>query len=137
MKSIIRQVNKMIRADVFIAALLFSTSSIFLSTSCIWASGKSSPPGRSVAGKAEELVWIGKPDEATSCGVGSGIELDAMANQLKASGIKVMEKRKIHDSKARIAMCGIDKGTMNGFLIPKSDAAKASSLGFKILQDKF
>lgn len=79
----------------------------------------------------EESIWVGKSDSAISCQKSRGIELDKMSADLALASVKVLAKRKLHDGKMRIQMCGVDKGDMNGFLIPKKDLEKALALGFK------
>jgi hypothetical protein len=75
-------------------------------------------------------VWVGKSDQATSCNTNPGISLDAMATELAQAGIKSFDKQKFHDSQLHIQMCGADKGTMNVYLIEKTQLQKAVSLGF-------
>ena len=81
----------------------------------------------------QERIWVGKNDTATSCNINSGISLDEMSRDLGRGAIKVFEKKKVPDSQPRIAMCGVDKGTVNGFLILKKDLPKAEALGFKAI----
>lgn len=80
---------------------------------------------------SEDTVWVGKSDQAKSCEKNRGLEIDQMGAALEANGVKVYAKRKLHDGKMRIQMCGIDKGDMNGFLIAKKDLEKATSQGFQ------
>lgn len=80
---------------------------------------------------SKDLIWVGKSDEAKSCEKNKGIEIDQMESDLKGAGIVVLNKKKIHDDKMRIQMCGTDKGTLNGYQIDKKYLEKAISLGFK------
>ena len=84
---------------------------------------------------AATSIWVVKNDQAKSCEKGSGIALSAMEKELKLAGIKVLQKKKIHDGKMHIEMCGAEKGTKNGYLIGKKDADKAvKGLGFQPVQ---
>lgn len=91
----------------------------------------SADPQQTSTAAQEETVWVGKSDSAISCQKTRGIEIDKMASNLTAADIKIYAKRKLHDGKMRIQMCGVDKGDMNGFLIPKKDLEKAVALGFQ------
>ena len=79
---------------------------------------------------ASESVWVGKPDGAQSCGIREGAAMDIDAGELKKAGIPVLESKKGHDGKMHTQVCGAVAGTLNLFRIPKSDSAKAVSLGF-------
>lgn len=77
-----------------------------------------------------DSVWVGKSDKAISCAKQRGIDVDDMAKELIGGQVQVLAKKKLHDSKMRIQMCGVDKGDMNGYLISKKDLDKAKELGF-------
>lgn len=115
----------MTRHSFFIAiltiALIYAVSS--------WGMGKKALTTSSETPDST-TQWVGKSDAAKSCEK-SAISLDTMANELKKKDVQVFAKKKVHDGKMRIQMCGADKGDMNGFLISKKDLEKAKSLGFE------
>lgn len=78
----------------------------------------------------DEMIWVGKGDNSQSCSTEPGISLETMNKELQKAGVRVADKKKLQDSKMRIAMCGVDKGTLNVFLIRKEDLTKALTLGF-------
>lgn len=120
---------------------LFTIALVLVLTSC-QAPGKKTPDAQgspatssavSAGAAGDEFVWVGKSDEAKSCESDGGIELYTMENDLKTAGVKVLDKKKFHDNKMRIQMCGADKGTWNGFRISKKDVDKAKTKGFELL----
>ena len=131
--------NGPVRARTFPMRTLFATMSLLaLSATCSLAAGKSSHSTHATESQAsantlqapDEMVWVGKSDNAQSCSTTPGISLDLMNKELQGAGVRVAEKKKLQDSKMRIAMCGVDKGVLNVFLIKKSDMPKALTLGF-------
>jgi hypothetical protein len=81
----------------------------------------------------QDSIWVGKTDDAKSCGTAKPVTLDQAAADFAATNIQFFQKKKIHDGKMRIQMCGTDKGDMNGFLISKKDLQRAEALGFKAM----
>lgn len=84
-----------------------------------------------------DAIWVGKSDQARSCGEVKGVDIDSMGSDLTSKGIKILTRKKIPDGKVRIQMCGADKGDMNGYLIAKKDLEKAKELGFQILPGNY
>jgi hypothetical protein len=88
------------------------------------------------AASTEDSVWVGKSDGSKSCEK-DAVSLDASARELKGAEVKILAKKKLHDGKMRIQSCGADKGTLNGFLIPKSDLEKAQHAGYDPIPDSY
>jgi hypothetical protein len=117
--------------QITILALIFITPALAMSKKAPDAS----PAPAVVTAQPADSVWVGKSDESKSCGTERPVALDAMEAELLHADIKIFAKKKLHDTKMRIQMCGIDKGDLNGFLIAKKDLDKAVGLGFKPVID--
>lgn len=89
----------------------------------------------SAAAKGEDRIWITRPDGSLQCDQKSeGASHDSVAEareQLTKKGVHVIEAKKSNDGRIRAQVCGISTGNETSFLIPKSDLAKAKSLGFE------
>lgn len=87
------------------------------------------------AAKGEDRVWITRPDGSLQCDQKSeGAAHDPVAEareQLTKKGVHVIESKKSNDGRIRAQVCGISTGNETSFLIPKSELAKAKSLGFE------
>lgn len=77
-----------------------------------------------------ESIWVSKNDGSVSCEKKSGVSLSEMAKELQTKGVKILNQQKIFDKKMRIAMCGTNKGTANGYQIPKTQKDAAIGAGF-------
>jgi hypothetical protein len=88
------------------------------------------------AASTDDSVWVGKSDGAKSCEK-DAVSLDTSARELKGAEVKILAKKKLHDGKMRIQSCGTDKGTLNGFLIPKADLEKAQQAGYDPIPDSY
>ncbi|MEW6056148.1 MAG: hypothetical protein AB1540_05990 [Bdellovibrionota bacterium] len=127
-----------VRVCLLVSSLLFSASFF---ASCEAAKrqndhGLSTGHGATTTSKqhsTEDTLWVGKSDNAKSCGPEKGISIDIPAQELKTAQIPILAKQKLHDGQMRIQMCGADKGDFNGFLIPKAELEKAKSLGFSVV----
>lgn len=102
-----------------------SLSIIILSLGLLAFSGKSKT--------AQEDVWVSKSDGAMSCKSGSGEGLDKGKSILSTAGIQVLESKKGNDGKARIAMCGVEQGSLNMYRISKEKVSDAQKLGFELV----
>jgi hypothetical protein len=89
------------------------------------------------AASTDDSVWVGKSDGGKSCDTEPAISLDTGAHELKGVEVKILSKKKLHDSKMRIQSCGADKGTLNGFLIPKNELEKAHRAGYDPIPDSY
>lgn len=80
-----------------------------------------------------ETVLVYKPDGTLHCEATEGVSLDAMAEELVQSGISVHARRKSHDGREGIAVCGSPTGGINVYEIAASDLPRALELGFRRL----
>lgn len=120
-----------------LAILLLAQSSPTLYSMSKKAASPPAPEAQVPVPTAPDQIWVGKSDNAKSCAANPGdrgVELDLMAAQLHDAKIQILAKKKLHDHKMRIQMCGTDKGDLNGFLISRKDLEKAKELGFDPLQ---
>ena len=89
------------------------------------------------AAKGEDRVWITRPDGSLQCDEKTaGTPQDPIAiakDQLTKKGVHVIEAKKSNDGRIRAQVCGISTGNETSFLIPKSELAKAKSLGFEAI----
>jgi hypothetical protein len=103
-----------------VPALVFST---FLATAAF------------AAAKTEDRVWITRPDGSLQCDEKTaGTPQDPVVvakEQLTKKGVHVIDAKKSNDGRIRAQVCGISTGNETRFLIPKSELAKAKSLGFE------
>jgi hypothetical protein len=81
--------------------------------------------------KADSAVWVSRSDGATQCGMTPVKSLEADASELQKSGVKVLSSRKGNDGKMHAMACGMPKGFLNVYEIPREDLPKALSLGFQ------
>lgn len=77
-----------------------------------------------------ETVWIARADGGQSCSPDSAQSLDKGAEELKKSGVRVLDSRKGGDGKMHMQMCGAPTGSTNAYLVPREDLPKAAALGF-------
>ena len=80
-----------------------------------------------------EEAYVYKLDGSRHCDKSPGISLDIMANELIDSGIAVSARRKSHDGREGIAVCGKPTGSINVYRIAGSDLARALESGFQRL----
>ncbi len=78
----------------------------------------------------EGAVWIARPDGAESCSTKGAQTLEEGAAELRGKKVRVLDSRKDNDGKMRAAMCGLPQGSLNAYLIPRSEMAQAIAMGF-------
>jgi len=81
--------------------------------------------------KQSETAFVYKPDGSMHCDSARGISLEAMAQELIRNGISIYARRKSHDGREGIAVCGKPTGGINVYEISKSDLSRALQLGFQ------
>ena len=86
-----------------------------------------------VVPSAKDTVWVGQSDGTESCSPQSGTSLSEASKKLKNAHIKLLDSKKGSALKMHVQMCGASKGTMNFFLIPKSNLAEALALGYQVV----
>ena len=82
---------------------------------------------------AAQSTYVYKPDGTRHCETSPGITLDSMAQELIRSGVPVQTRRKSHDGREGIALCGNPTGSINVYEIGESDIPRALELGFQRL----
>lgn len=82
---------------------------------------------------AVETVQVYKADGTRHCEESQGTSLDAMAQELLRNDIAVYSRRKAHDGREGIAVCGKPTGSLNVYGIAASDVPRALELGFQRL----
>jgi len=90
------------------------------------------PASSQQSGKVESAL-VYKPDGTRHCEATQGESLDSMAAELIGSDIAVHSRRKSHDGREGIAVCGSPTGGINVYEIDQSDLPLASQLGFQRL----
>ncbi len=70
-------------------------------------------------------------DGELSCSPGSAQGLLDGSEELKNAGIRFFDSKKGFDGKMHPQMCGVYTGSVNEYLIRRSDLAKALKLGFQ------
>lgn len=78
-------------------------------------------------------VEVYRPDGSRQCEEGSGVPREAMAAELTAAGVRVLDSRTGTDGLMRIAVCGAPTGTIHIFRIEAAGLATAEALGFRPL----
>ena len=86
---------------------------------------------------AADTAYVYKPDDTRHCDTSPGIPLDSMAQELIRSGIAVYTRRKSHDGREGVALCGKPTGSINVYEIAESDLARALELGFQHLDQSW
>lgn len=81
--------------------------------------------------KSGETIWVVRSDGAKSCSPEVTESIDQGAALLRGAQIQVLESRKGSDGMMHAQVCGADTGSLNGYLIQKSDLKRALDLGFK------
>jgi len=80
-----------------------------------------------------ETAFVYKPDGTLHCDTNRGISLEAMAQELIRNDISIVTRRKAHDGREGIAVCGKPTGSINVYEIAKPDLSQALQLGFQRL----
>jgi hypothetical protein len=80
-----------------------------------------------------QAAYVYKPDGTRHCDASPEVSLDSMAEELIRSGIPVHMRRKSHDGREGVAVCGNPTGSINVYEIGESDVPKALELGFRHL----
>ena len=91
------------------------------------------PHSFAVAAKAEESVWVTRPDGSESCETGADTaeSLEKGRRILRQAKIKVLAAKKGDDGKFHVQVCGAPTGGLSEYLIPKKQLEKALILGFQ------
>jgi len=79
-------------------------------------------------------AYVYKPDGTRHCDETAGVAIESMAQELVRAGISVHTRRKSHDGREGIAVCGSPTGSINVFEIEASDVPRAIELGFRRLE---
>lgn len=82
-----------------------------------------------------QQVKIYKYAGVRQCEADSGISLEDMQNELSDAGIDVICAAVGNDGKSYITLCGADTGTINTYVIKRSNLSDAEQLGFKPLSE--
>ena len=77
-----------------------------------------------------ETAYVYKPDGTQHCDMTKGASLDSMARELLDRDIAVYARRKSHDGREGMALCGNPTGGINVYEIAKADLSEALKLGF-------
>lgn len=80
-----------------------------------------------------ETAYVYKPDGTLHCDPSPEVTLESMAEELIRSGIRVRTRRKSHDGREGVAVCGNPTGSINVYEIDATDLPKALGLGFQQL----
>lgn len=90
-------------------------------------------PAWSVRADEVETAFVYKADGTRHCDATPDTSLDSMAEELIRSGIPVHARRKSHDGREGVAVCGEPTGGINVYEIARSDLPRALRLGFRQL----
>jgi len=83
--------------------------------------------------RAETYVWVYKPDKSVQC-ESDGRSLDDDQTVLDQLGVRVGTRRKTGDGNSHLAACGFPSGSVNAYLIPRSDVDRVRAAGFSLFR---
>lgn len=81
----------------------------------------------------QPTVEVYKYDGTLQCGLGKESRLEAMGEELTATGIAVLASRKGKDGLDHIAVCGASTGAINVYTIAQTALPIAERIGFDLL----
>ncbi len=81
----------------------------------------------------EGKFWVYRLDGSKSCGVKKGMPLSKAVSELDKRGVRVLKRRKSHDGKMRMMVCGADTGMQIELRIDGQSLPIAGALGYRVL----
>lgn len=130
---------KLLKTGIYRTILLCALPLFFI-IACSSTGGQKSNTGSPTTQKEipnyeprEGQVWVYRMDGSKSCGVKKGLSLVEAEKELRARGVNIFKRRKRHDGKMRMMVCGSDTGIQNEIRIDGQSLPIAGALGYRVL----